>query len=242
MPRHIRRTARIQARRESRPSLGLHMTEKTVAGVAAPASGRDAAIESRSIDYVPLAERHGRLGDQATIWFAGSAQLLSLATGVIGISLGLNLAWTLIALALGTVLGTIPVAAHASQGPHLGLPQMIQSRPQFGRYGALFIWAVAIAVYWGYVVLNGNLLGSTAHQLGWGSAPVWAVITGAAAVLLAIFGYHFLHVAQRWITRALVLVLAVYVVGLVTGGHFPSGVFSPATGFSWEPFLMVVSA
>src|SRR3712207_8253935 len=64
---------------------------------SAPASGRD-SIESRSIDYVPLSERHGRLGDQATIWFAGSAQLLSLATGVIGISLGLNLVWTLIAL------------------------------------------------------------------------------------------------------------------------------------------------
>jgi purine-cytosine permease-like protein len=61
-------------------------------------------------------------------------------------------------------------------------------------------------------------------------------------VLLAIFGYHFLHVAQRWITIALVVVLAVYVVGLVTGGHFPSGAFSPSVGFSWEPFLMVVSA
>lgn len=199
-------------------------------------------VEARSIDYVPLHERKGRLSDQATIWFAGSAHLLSLATGALAIGLGLNLFWSVIALLVGTVIGTVPVAAHATQGPHLGLPQMVQSRPQFGRYGALFIWAIAIAVYWGYVVLDGNLLGSTAHQLGWGSAPTWAVITGAISVLLAIFGYHYLHVAQRWITRALVLVLAVYVVGLVTGGHFPTGAFSPSTGFSWEPFLMVVSA
>ncbi len=199
-------------------------------------------VEARSIDYVPHSERKGRLSDQATIWFAGSAHLLSLATGALAIGLGLNLFWSIVALLLGTVIGTVPVAAHATQGPHLGLPQMVQSRPQFGRYGALFIWAIAIAVYWGYVVLDGNLLGSTAHELGWGGAPTWAIITGAVAVLLAIFGYHYLHAAQRWITIALVLVLIVYVIGLVTQGHFPTGALSPGVGFSWEPFLMVVSA
>ncbi len=115
-----------------------------------------------------LSERSGRLSDQATIWFGGSAHILSLATGAIGITLGLNLIWTLIALIVGTIVGTVPVAAHATQGPHLGLPQMVQSRPQFGRYGALFIWAMAIVVYWGYVILGDNLLGATANQLGWG--------------------------------------------------------------------------
>jgi NCS1 family nucleobase:cation symporter-1 len=186
------------------------MAEKTVVseGAAAPAGGRD-WIETRSIDYVPLDERHGRLGDQATIWFAGSAQLLSLATGVIGISLGLNLVWTLIALALGTVLGTIPVAAHASQGPHLGLPQMIQSRPQFGRYGALFIWVVAVAVYWGYVVLNGNLLGATANQIVGGSRPVWVIVLGVVATVVCVYGYDWMHVGQRLTTVALVALMLV---------------------------------
>jgi purine-cytosine permease-like protein len=220
------------------------MTEKTVvsAGVAAPAGGRDAAIESRSIDYVPLDERHGRLGDQATIWFAGSAQLLSLATGVIGISLGLNLAWTLIALALGTVLGTIPVAAHASQGPHLGLPQMIQSRPQFGRYGALFIWAVAIAVYWGYVVLNGNLLGATANQVVDGSRPVWVILLGAVATVVCVYGYDWMHAGQRLTTVALVVVLLVYVIGILVGGHLPADAFDLGASFELAPFAMVTSA
>src|SRR6478735_9168233 len=85
-------------------------------------------VETRSIDYVPMSERSGRLSDQATIWFAGSAHLLSLATGALAIGLGLNLFWSIVALLVGTVIGTIPVAAHATQGPHLGLPQMVQSR------------------------------------------------------------------------------------------------------------------
>ncbi|MGO4533647.1 purine-cytosine permease family protein [Leifsonia sp. 2MCAF36] len=199
-------------------------------------------VESRSIDYVPHSERRGRLTDQATIWFAGSAQLLSLATGAIGISLGLNLGWTLIALGIGTVLGTIPVSAHATQGPHLGLPQMIQSRPQFGRYGALFIWAMAIVVYWGYVVLGGNLLGVTAVQLGAGNAPFWAILTCVVAIVLAIFGYHWLHVAQRVITIALVVILVVYVIGLTVGGHIAPELFDLTQTFSLAPFLVVVSA
>jgi NCS1 family nucleobase:cation symporter-1 len=207
--------------------------------VAAP---RWSKVESRSIDYVPLAERHGRLTDQATIWFAGSAQLLSLATGVIGIGLGLNLVWTLLALALGTFLGTLPVAAHASQGPHLGLPQMIQSRPQFGRYGAMFIWVVAFAVYWGYVVLNGNLLGATANQIVGGSRPAWVMVLGVVAIVITIFGYHWMHIGQRWTTAVLLVVLAIYAIGILGGGHLPAGAFDLGSGFEIVPFFVVLSA
>lgn len=199
-------------------------------------------VETRSIDYVPLAERSGRLSDQATIWFAGSAQLLSLATGAIGIVLGLNLGWTLIALALGTLLGTIPVAAHATQGPHLGLPQMIQSRPQFGRYGALFIWAMAVVVYWGYIVLGGDLLGATAAELAGGSSQFWVVAVCAAATLLAVFGYHWLHTAQRVITVFLVTVIMIYVAGLLATGSIPAGLFDLSQSFNIASFLVVVSA
>lgn len=205
-------------------------------------AGKALAIEHRSIDYVPLSERHGRLSDQATIWFAGSAQLLSLATGAIGITLGLNLVWTLIGLLLGTVLGTIPVAAHASQGPHLGLPQMVQTRPQFGRYGAIFIWLVAVMVYWGYVVLNVNLMGATAEQLGLGTAGISGIVLGVVSIVFAIFGYHWLHVGQRYTTVVLLAVLAVFTLGIVFGVGFPPEQVSLTGTFQFTPFLMVVSA
>jgi len=200
-------------------------------------------IETRSIDYVPSHERKGRLTDQATIWFAGSAHLLSMATGAIGIWAGLNLGWTLVALAVGTVIGTAPVSAHATQGPHLGLPQLVQSRPQFGRYGALAIWLMALIVYWGYVVFGGNMLGATAEQLGVGSAPIWAIITGLVAVVLAIFGYQWLHVVQRWISIALIVVLVIYVFGLAAGGVIPASAWDLSAGtFQIAPFFIQVSA
>ena len=85
-------------------------------------------IEKRSIDYVPCAERHGKVWHLWPVWFAGDANLATLAVGVIGITLGGNLFWTTVAVVLGCALGTFFMAFHSTQGPRLGLPQMIQSR------------------------------------------------------------------------------------------------------------------
>ena len=58
-------------------------------------------IEKRSIDYVPLAERHGRVWHLWPVWFVGGAHLATLAVGVLGIALGGNLLWTAAAV-IGT--------------------------------------------------------------------------------------------------------------------------------------------
>ena len=39
------------------------------------------------------------------------------------------------------------MAFRSAQGPQLGLPQMIQSRPQFGYIGALLVWLSAYVQY-----------------------------------------------------------------------------------------------
>src|ERR671933_480422 len=95
-------------------------------------SARQSAVEVRSIDYVPLSERHGELWHLGPLWFMGNAQIATLAVGVVGVSAGGNLFWSLVAIALGVLIGTFFMAFHSAQGPQLGLPQMIQSRPQFG--------------------------------------------------------------------------------------------------------------
>ena len=89
-------------------------------------------IEQRSIDYVPIRERHGKLWHLWPVWFTGGAHLATIATGFVGMALGGNLVWMTIAVLLGCAFGTFFMAFHSTQGPQLGLPQMIQSRPQFG--------------------------------------------------------------------------------------------------------------
>src|SRR6201990_1099539 len=116
------------------------------------ASGR--LIEKRSIDYVPAAERHGKVWQLWPVWFSGDAHLATLAVGVLGITLGGNLLWTAVAVRLGNALVTFFMAFPSTQGPQLGLPQMIQSRPQFGYAGALLVWLFAYAQYAGFNVFN----------------------------------------------------------------------------------------
>src|ERR1700709_899608 len=121
-------------------------------------------IEARSIDYVPLRERHGKVSDMGPLWFMSNAQIATLAVGLISLAEGGDLIWSLIAIVVGTLLGTFFMAAHSAQGPQLGLPQMIQSRPQFGYVGALLVWFFAYVQYAGFNVFNTVLAGQATSE------------------------------------------------------------------------------
>src|ERR1700680_3126365 len=131
----------------------------------------DRLIEKRSIDYVPIAERHGKVWHLWPVWFSGDAHLATVATGVVGIALGGNLAWMTIAVIFGSGSGPFFMAFHSTQGPQLGLPQMIQSRPQFGYVGALLVWGVAMVAYIGYNDFNHVLAAQALHQLSASISP-----------------------------------------------------------------------
>src|SRR5262249_35208194 len=94
-------------------------------------------IERRSIDYITHSERHGLVRDQITTWFMGQFHLMTPSIGFIGPSMGLSFGWACVASVLGVLFGTIFMACHASQGPVMGLPQLIQSRAQFGFRGVI---------------------------------------------------------------------------------------------------------
>src|SRR6202000_2263287 len=148
-------------------------------------------IGKPSSDYVPCAERHGKVWHLWPVWFAGDANLATLAVGVLGITLGGNLLWTTVAVVLGCALGTFFMAFHSTQGPRLGLPQMIQSRPQFGYTGALLVWAVALIAYIGFNAFNEVLAAQTLHQLSSILSPTSAaamIALGVSGVALAAVG------------------------------------------------------
>ena len=198
-----------------------------------------ALIEKRSIDYVPCAERHGKVWHLWPVWFSGGAHLATLAVGVLGIALGGNLLWTGIAVIAGCLLGTFFMAFHSTQGPQLGLPQMIQSRPQFGYSGALLVWGVALIAYIGYNAFNLVLAAQAIHQL-WpavpASSPAAMVLFALAALALAVVGYHKIHLAQRAFAYLMIAVLSVFSVGALLLLKVPAAQWDVA-GFRTVPFL-----
>ncbi|MFI4909407.1 MAG: purine-cytosine permease family protein [Steroidobacterales bacterium] len=195
-------------------------------------------LEKRSIDYVPLAERHGKVWHLWPVWFSGDAHLATLTVGVLGIALGGNLLWTGIAVVLGCAVGTFFMAFHSAQGPQLGLPQMIQSRPQFGYVGALLVWVVALVTYVGYNSFNQVLAAQALHQLAGGiPADSAAVMIGFAALGagLAVVGYDSIHVAQRGVAFVMIALLTVFSAGAVLL-RIPAAQWDLG-GFRTGPFL-----
>ncbi len=193
-------------------------------------------IESRSIDYVPLRERHGKVWHLWPVWFTGDAHLATLATGAIAVSLGSSLAWAAVAIVSGCALGTFFMAFHSTQGPQMGLPQMIQSRPQFGYLGALLVWVVALVTYVGYSAFNELLAGDTLRALT--GAPAGAAYAPFAvlSVALAVVGYRLIHFIQRWLAYLMIAVLLVFTIGAFAI-ELPRGAWQPGP-FLAIPFLV----
>ena len=198
-------------------------------------SAASGLIETRSIDYVPDTERHGKVSHQGPFWFVGNFQPFTLALGFVGPSLGLSLWWSIVAGIAGVAFGTLFMAFHATQGPVLGLPQMIQSRAQFGFRGVLLPLIGTLFTFVGFNVVDVVIIKSGLQSIfGWNPVVVATVITVIAASL-AIFGYDLLHRSFRvlfWVSLPLWLILTGSVLfGGVTGEPAAPG------GFTWVAFL-----
>ena len=160
--------------------------------------------EVYSIEPVPDALRHGRVRDQFTMWFGLNANLFVVVLGAVLVEMGLSLLWATTALVVGVTVGQLLVCFHAIQGPRLGVPQMIQSRGQFGFHGALFVLVASIVLDIGFLAAQLVLQALTMNLLiAQVSVPVWIVVLVVPVSLLTFYGHDWLHRWQRWMSVAL---------------------------------------
>ncbi|WP_344478283.1 cytosine permease, partial [Kineococcus aurantiacus] len=173
---------------------------------------RSSAIEVRSLDWVPTAERHGKVWLQGPFWFLGNFQPFTVAIGLIGPAVGLSLGWTAVAGIAGILFGTFFMAFHATQGARLGLPQMIQSRAQFGYSGVLVPLIGSLITFVAFNVVDTVIIGAGLQGIfGWNPVVVGIVISVVATVL-AIYGHDWLHTTFKvlfWISLPFWVVLTV---------------------------------
>ncbi|MEV8632994.1 alpha/beta fold hydrolase [Streptosporangium sp. NPDC051023] len=174
------------------------------------------AIEVRSIDYVPPSERRGRAWHQAPFWFTGQLVVSTVIVGFVGPAQGLSLGWSIAAGTLGALAGAFLMAFHANQGPTMGLPQMVQSRAQFGVRGAALPMLAAIFLYIGLSVF-GVVLGGQAVSLALSGPPLlWGALIVVVAALLAVVGHDLLHAVLRRLSYLVIPVFAVLTVLALT--------------------------
>ena len=131
--------------------------------------------------------------------------------------------------------GTLFVASHATQGPHMGLPQIIQSRAQFGFYGAGIAIFMAVACYVGFgVVYTVLTIVGLSSLFGWFPMVV-GVLINAVAAILAVIGHDALQRVSRilfYVTLPLFVVLTVAIIS----GHGGSVATPAPGGFAWAAF------
>ncbi|MFT4233091.1 MAG: cytosine permease [Leucobacter sp.] len=148
-------------------------------------------FERRHIRPIPEDERQGTTRGLFFVWLGINMLPLTVVTGALGPTIfGLSLGWTMTAVIIGNIVGGIGAALHASQGPQLGIPQMLQARGQFGYYGGSLLALVAVIMFLGFFASNLVVASQSLSAIFGGlSVDAGIIICAAVALVVAIFGY-----------------------------------------------------
>ena len=202
-------------------------------------------VESHSIDVIPDEARHGKPRDLFPMWFGGNVQITIVLNGALSIAAGLSLGWAVLATFIGLACGGLLMSFHSAQGPHLGLPQMIQSRAQFGHYGANIPLVIAVFMYLGFLA-TGVVLGAQALT-NVASVPieVGIPVLGTLMGVLAVFGYRAIHMFQRLLSVMGGVAFGVLTYALVATSDDPKiaapSLIGDDPGFLPGPFLLIIA-
>ncbi|MEF9914787.1 cytosine permease [Streptomyces sp. P5-A9] len=196
-------------------------------------------VERRSIDVVPDDERHGTAFSQFTLWLGANLQITAVVTGALAVVFGGDVVWSVVGLLLGNLLGGAVMALHSAQGPKLGLPQMIQSRAQFGVRGAVVPLLLVILMYVGFFasgsVLAGQATARLTHTDDTTGIIAFALITAVAAAV----GYRVIHVLGR--VASVVCALAFVYLGIRLLDRVDLSALLGDAHFDLPMFLLAVS-
>ena len=182
-----------------------------------PTAAGDLSVETHGIAPLGEDQRYGRPARLFTVWFAPQVNMTGVFTGTLAIVLGLGFWLGLLAMVIGTVLGSLVVAYLSTWGPRTGTGQLPNSRMAFG--GAVVLpaalqWVSSIA--WDALV---GLFGGEALSVLLG-IPFWLAVLIVLGVqgVVGVFGYELIHRLQAVLTVVLFATFLVFAVKLV-GGH-----------------------
>jgi nucleobase:cation symporter-1, NCS1 family len=196
-----------------------------------------------SIAPIPPERRTLSALDVGILWNDLSLGLLVLVTGGLLVP-ALSLPSAVGAIAVGTVLGCLPLAAVALAGAREGLPGMVLFRPVLGRTGSAIPSALNVAQLLGWTAVEFWAMGRLANALSIDLLDIdafglWLALVAVGCTALAIGGpvlvvKRFLERFGTWIVLASGVGLTVSL--FATGTPFEG--WPPVTG--GLPFLLAV--
>jgi nucleobase:cation symporter-1, NCS1 family len=190
-------------------------------------------VETHHIDHIPAAARHGRKWQQLFFWAGANFNVFNVVLGGVVVFFGLTFWWAIIAIVVGALIGGLLIALHATQGPRLGVPQTIQSRGQFGFYGAAFLFPFVLLLNVGFIAAQYVIQAQSFQGVGGGlTIPEWILILTVPAVIIGVFGYRWIHRVVQATTIVVGIALIVMFIQALAYGPLPrseSGLSHPPT-------------
>src|SRR5467141_580465 len=166
-------------------------------------------VESRGIDSIPAAERHGRPRELAFLWAGAFVNYASLLTAsLLTTYYGLGVWDGLLAVLIGTVTGAIILGLLSNTGPRSGQPQIVFTRRIVGNRGAypgavltLFLGVGWFAVDTVIAALAGvqllQVAGLRPDLAGKFLFP-WVLVIAAVSVVVAVYGHRTIKVFETF--------------------------------------------
>ena len=181
-------------------------------------------VEQYTIRPIPGSARHGSARGLLPFWFTVNASVYTIGLGFFAAQFRLGLWPTITAIAAGAAVGGAFMAAHSAQGPRLGVPQLVQSRAQFGFYGALLPNAAIWLLFLSSLVAADLTAGATLAGLWHISLAQAVMVVCFVGWLLAVLGYRILHGATKVIAVAALIMAGVLLARLAQRlGGAPAG-------------------
>ena len=170
--------------------------------------------ETRGIELIADAERHGRARDLFFIWAAPNVSILNLTIGATLILLGLDI-WQSIAVIVAASLLWVFPGIIAGSGPASGTSGSVVTRAMYGILGnklfvafvGWFIGAVFLSLTW----LASSFMGADLLRRAGMDDPVWVpigvtLVVATVTVLVAIFGHGLILRAYPYMAAALFVI------------------------------------
>jgi nucleobase:cation symporter-1, NCS1 family len=151
--------------------------------------------------------------DIAALWGNLGVSLLGFTGAMfvlVPIAAPMSLAAAVTALLVGTVLGTLGVAAAGIPGSRTGAPSMVLLRGLFGTRPSYLPTALNVVQLVGWTTFELVTIGTAMHEIA-GDVPRWAYIVtgGALTTVLALRPLGWIRVLRKYVT-VIVLVALVY--------------------------------
>ena len=192
------------------------MTAGAMSREGMPTHEGDLSIEGHGFEPIPETARYGSVGRIFTVWFTPNLVPAAFFIGTLAAADFLQVGFVtgVIAIIVGTVLGSVLVGALSTMGPATGMAQMPLARLPFGKsivVPGVLNWLSCI----GWDGVN-NVFGAAAITLLTGLPfPISLLIVVAAQGLLGVIGYEAIHTFEKYMAIVLGVMFVILSVAIV---------------------------